>query len=351
MKTSQKGFTLIELLVVIAIIAILAAILFPVFARAREKARQTTCTSNQRQIAASIQMYAQDHEESFPLSTTVWSDIKVDPGVLNCPSKGKSMPNAYLYNAGSHLSGRSIGEYNSPSDVLLTADGVVNVIPTGVLDAIGNGKFAAGKSIGDVIDLTRHGGIVITSYMDGHVAPITTGTTQLTTAFMKGRNPDERTMPYPLSGATGMDFDVVSGPPSGVPGVTGTWQFNTGSWTTLTGTALEVKLRDMLTPTKGQHGMATGNGWRPAIGGKLTAPTVVTSVEAKWSNGQPSGYTIFASSDGITWTQITNVTYTANPQIIPITNTKAYQWWALREEYLSSNLGLYYAYFTGYMPE
>jgi prepilin-type N-terminal cleavage/methylation domain-containing protein len=71
MKTSQKGFTLIELLVVIAIIAILAAILFPVFARAREKARQTTCTSNQRQIAASIQMYCQDHEETFPGSSTI----------------------------------------------------------------------------------------------------------------------------------------------------------------------------------------------------------------------------------------------------------------------------------------
>jgi prepilin-type N-terminal cleavage/methylation domain-containing protein len=50
-QVNRHGFTLIELLVVIAIIAILAAILFPVFARAREKARQTTCTSNQRQIA------------------------------------------------------------------------------------------------------------------------------------------------------------------------------------------------------------------------------------------------------------------------------------------------------------
>ena len=53
-EETGQGFTLIELLVVIAIIAILAAILFPVFARAREKARQTTCTSNQRQIAATI---------------------------------------------------------------------------------------------------------------------------------------------------------------------------------------------------------------------------------------------------------------------------------------------------------
>ncbi len=56
----RKGFTLIELLVVIAIIAILAAILFPVFARAREKARQTSCLSNLKEIGLGILMYAQD---------------------------------------------------------------------------------------------------------------------------------------------------------------------------------------------------------------------------------------------------------------------------------------------------
>jgi len=61
-----RGFTLIELLVVIAIIAILAAILFPVFARAREKARQTSCLSNVKQLALAILMYAQDHDEVFP---------------------------------------------------------------------------------------------------------------------------------------------------------------------------------------------------------------------------------------------------------------------------------------------
>jgi prepilin-type N-terminal cleavage/methylation domain-containing protein/prepilin-type processing-associated H-X9-DG protein len=60
------GFTLIELLVVIAIIAILAAILFPVFARAREKARQTTCLSNVKQIALGMLMYIQDYDERFP---------------------------------------------------------------------------------------------------------------------------------------------------------------------------------------------------------------------------------------------------------------------------------------------
>ncbi|MFO7947927.1 MAG: prepilin-type N-terminal cleavage/methylation domain-containing protein [Armatimonadota bacterium] len=59
----SKGFTLIELLVVIAIIAILAAILFPVFARAREKARQSSCLSNMKQIGLGHMMYAQDYDE------------------------------------------------------------------------------------------------------------------------------------------------------------------------------------------------------------------------------------------------------------------------------------------------
>src|SRR3984957_5324065 len=63
----KKGFTLIELLVVIAIIAILAAILFPVFAAAREKARQTSCASNLRQLGLATLMYVQDYDETFPL--------------------------------------------------------------------------------------------------------------------------------------------------------------------------------------------------------------------------------------------------------------------------------------------
>lgn len=62
----RRGFTLIELLVVIAIIAILAAILFPVFARAREKARQTTCLNNNKQFALALMMYAQDYSEYLP---------------------------------------------------------------------------------------------------------------------------------------------------------------------------------------------------------------------------------------------------------------------------------------------
>jgi prepilin-type N-terminal cleavage/methylation domain-containing protein len=62
----KRGFTLIELLVVIAIIAILSAILFPVFAQAREKARQSTCLSNFKQIGLGVMMYVQDWDETYP---------------------------------------------------------------------------------------------------------------------------------------------------------------------------------------------------------------------------------------------------------------------------------------------
>src|ERR1700750_948482 len=64
----KAGFTLIELLVVIAIIAILAAILFPVFAQARDKARQTTCLSNEKQFATAYLQYVQDYDENNPLA-------------------------------------------------------------------------------------------------------------------------------------------------------------------------------------------------------------------------------------------------------------------------------------------
>jgi prepilin-type N-terminal cleavage/methylation domain-containing protein/prepilin-type processing-associated H-X9-DG protein len=101
----RRGFTLIELLVVIAIIAILAAILFPVFAQAREKARATTCLSNEKQIANGMMMYSQDYDDMImpwlsrpgpPVDTRIWPS-RIQPylknggaapanGVLACPS-------------------------------------------------------------------------------------------------------------------------------------------------------------------------------------------------------------------------------------------------------------------------
>jgi prepilin-type N-terminal cleavage/methylation domain-containing protein/prepilin-type processing-associated H-X9-DG protein len=86
---NRKGFTLIELLVVIAIIAILAAILFPVFAQAREKARQATCISNEKEIALGIIMYQQDNNEYFPFGCNwglyggvYWSGV-IEPYIKN----------------------------------------------------------------------------------------------------------------------------------------------------------------------------------------------------------------------------------------------------------------------------
>jgi prepilin-type N-terminal cleavage/methylation domain-containing protein/prepilin-type processing-associated H-X9-DG protein len=91
-----KGFTLIELLVVIAIIAILAAILFPVFARARENARRASCQSNLKQIGLSLMQYSQDYDELYlnagnDAGAYIWPDL-IQPYVkndqiFNCPSK------------------------------------------------------------------------------------------------------------------------------------------------------------------------------------------------------------------------------------------------------------------------
>src|SRR5260370_16116256 len=98
-RAHRSAFTAIELLVGIAIIAILAAILFPVFAQARDKARQTNCLSNTRQMALAMAQYLQDYDETFPKDSndgqkTFWMDY-VQPYVKNisiwiCPSRANT---------------------------------------------------------------------------------------------------------------------------------------------------------------------------------------------------------------------------------------------------------------------
>lgn len=132
----KKGFTLIELLVVIAIIAILAAILFPVFARAREKARQASCSSNVKQISLAILMYAQDYDEILPRGWTAISGgvcqvnnypwrLAVMPYVKNwqlfyCPSA----PNlgCQIYGINPNASNRALAMITQPASMCLVTE-------------------------------------------------------------------------------------------------------------------------------------------------------------------------------------------------------------------------------------
>ena len=107
----RSAFTLIELLVVIAIIAILAAILFPIFAQAREKARQTACISNQKQIGLGLTQYVQDFDEAFPFN---WSGAAFNISRLNpTPTSYKWMDAIYPYTKNEQV-------FTCPSDVAPT---------------------------------------------------------------------------------------------------------------------------------------------------------------------------------------------------------------------------------------
>jgi prepilin-type N-terminal cleavage/methylation domain-containing protein/prepilin-type processing-associated H-X9-DG protein len=124
----KKGFTLIELLVVIAIIAILAAILFPVFATAREKARQTSCASNEKQIGLGIMQYVQDNDEVWPAvyrqyvssTGTMWP-VAIYPyvkstGVFVCPSNTTNTYDIYEQSTDPQISADYQGNANGFTD-------------------------------------------------------------------------------------------------------------------------------------------------------------------------------------------------------------------------------------------
>lgn len=144
-QSKKKAFTLIELLVVIAIIAILASILFPVFARARENARRTSCMSNEKQILLGFMQYSQDYDEKYmPMYTgsgaaAVYWPPKVEPylkstQIYNCPSSSDaayvSITNKYPhygmnswlidYNGGA--SGRALASITQPSATVFLTD-------------------------------------------------------------------------------------------------------------------------------------------------------------------------------------------------------------------------------------
>jgi len=147
MLRPRQGFTLIELLVVIAIIAILAAILFPVFARAREKARQSSCQSNVKQICLGFAMYAQDYDETIVPSFTITGGtpdrtgypVLVQPYLKNeqiliCPSDSSpvnasgsyvTLPRSYGLNYGVHGMGTGIklADVDYPAETVSAVDG------------------------------------------------------------------------------------------------------------------------------------------------------------------------------------------------------------------------------------
>ena len=136
-ESRRTAFTLIELLVVIAIIAILAAILFPVFAQAREKARQTACLSNTKQLGTAVAMYVQDYDETLPMGG--WGS-----NALDYPQPDRWFEAVYPYV-------KNLGVYVCPSETR-TFDGspLRTFVPKMQASGIGpenNGGYAASRNL------------------------------------------------------------------------------------------------------------------------------------------------------------------------------------------------------------
>lgn len=192
MISKKKGFTLIELLVVIAIIAILAAILFPVFAKAREKARQTSCTNNAKQIGLAILQYIQDYDEKLPYgqvdSVPVTYTLRglrtgasvLDPYIKNtqvgeCPSGRVGEGYGWIY---SHMPYRTLYTPEFIKLAELTAPAEVMFFTENTVDANGNlsnwaycpiNNFHAGNGALNGLIAKRHNDGSIGAFADGHV--------------------------------------------------------------------------------------------------------------------------------------------------------------------------------------
>ncbi|HAH85909.1 MAG: DUF1559 domain-containing protein [Armatimonadota bacterium] len=187
----QKGFTLIELLVVIAIIAILAAILFPVFAKAREKARQTGCSSNLKQLANSMLMYAQDYDERFPDlvvkdsdgKDVSWSNLLVPyiggakwDDILSCPSVSKAQAKAanlggnltfYGYNY-YYLGYYRLADIANPSETVMLCD--IGVKDDGTITYPHHVNRPSHATYGGICrPASRHNDGCNIAWVDGHV--------------------------------------------------------------------------------------------------------------------------------------------------------------------------------------